>query len=504
MGKIYKKFISRYSLSVILVLAAIFFLLSFHNRYIEDDEAVLGEYSYYFLHEGIVRWKTMPDILNFDSRVYPHHRFFTWFGAFIIQIFGWSIDALKASTLLWYTLFFLLLYKYFQLTTLENKKQHFVIAAFIIFTAPIILLKAFSFRPDVLLMTEGLAALFFLKRYRITGVLSNAMIAGAIAGLAFLTHLNGVAFCVTGFFFLLLFKEFKALLIFTVSGAVVGGLYFIELLPPGNFDAFIYQLTNWPTVNHGENYIGGGFLSIIGDRVLKLFSEHQRFFWGDKVIAFSGLFFIALLFNFRAIKKKDKEVLYYILILIPALNIFGSHVAERYLLFYYGPMAIISAIWLYDLQFRKSIALKLLTLAVVALHLFFGVKMLIKIEERSSDSTKIHQEVLSSLEDPEAQILAPYAFIYDELERYDLYAFKTYEYLQEDIETPMSQEYFFRKASSLGMDYIIIDKEQRERRYMKWLADGEIEANDYYEVKSNNNDFLILKSIQRSTSKVLP
>lgn len=500
MDTFYRKIVTGKSLYIIFSLAAIFFLFSFYNRYIEDDEAVLGEYSYYFLHEGIARWKTMPDILNFDTRIYPHHRFFTWTGALIIKIFGWSIYALKTSTLVWYAIFFFLLYKYFQLTKLENKKKHFVIGAFIIFTAPIILLKSFSFRPDILLMTEGLAALYFLKRYRVSGAFKNVWIAGGIAGLAFLTHLNGVAFCVTGFFFLLIFREFKALLFFTVSGAIVGGLYFIELLPPGNFDAFIYQLTNWPTVNHGENYIGGGFFSIIEGRVMKLLSEHQRFFWGDKVIAFSVLFLIGLIFNFKALKAKDKEVLYYVLILIPALNIFGSHVAERYILFYYGPMAIISAIWIYDLQNRRSAVLKTLTLLVVCLHLVFGAKMLFAVLENNYDTTGTHKAVLSSLKDPKAKILAPYAFIFNELPHYDLYAFKTYEYLQEDLSSPMSQEYFFSRANALGMDYIIIDSEQREAKYMKWIADGKVEPNRYYTVYAKRDDYLILGRAGNSLS----
>lgn len=494
MTGLYNKLINNKLFYILISLIGILYLLSFYHRYIEDDEAVLGEYSYYFLHEGIARLKTMPAILNFDERMFAHHRFYTWSGALIIQIFGWSIYALKTSTLVWYALFFFLLYKYFQISDVENKKQHFIIGAFIIFTAPIILIKSFSFRPDILLMTEGLAVLYFIKRYRVQSSLWNVVFAGALAGLGFLTHLNGIAFCVAGFFLLLILKEFKALWVFTVAGAVVGGLYFIELLPPGNFNTFIYQLTNWPTVNHGENYMaGGGMFSLIESRVLKLLSEHKRFFWGDKVIAFSALFIVALIFNFRSLRAKDKEVLYFVLLLIPALNIFGSHVAERYLLFYYGPMVIITAIWIYDLKFKKSGILQGLTVLIVILHLVFGVKNLYNIYQLNYDTIDVHKEILGKIEKPDAKVLAPYAFIYNEFENYDLYAFKTYEYLQEDLTEPMSQEWMLSKAASLGMDYIIISDEMKKEIYMQWISDWELDTNKYYEVFYKDDDYLILR-----------
>lgn len=495
MNKLYPKLVTNRLFYVLLIVFGVFYLFSLADRYIEDDEAVLGEYSYYFLKEGVVKWKTLPGILNFDERVYPHHRFYTWSGAAVIQLFGWSINALKTSTLVWYALFFIFLYQYFRISDVENKKQHFIIAACIIFTAPIIILKSFSFRPDVLLMAEGMAVLYFIKRYRVKNTLLSIVLAGAFAGLAFLTHINGISFCVAGFFLLLILKEYKAMAVFTISGAVVGALYFIELLPAGNFEGYMYQLTNWPTVNHGENYLGGSVWSLIEGRVVKLLSEHRRFFWGDRVLAFSILFFVALIFNFKTLKKKDQEVFWYMILLVPALNIFGSHVAERYLLFYYGPMAVITAIWIYDLKFSSNAILRSLTLILLVLHLAFAGKMLTELYTRSYNYTEKHKEVLARIPASDAKILAPYAFIFNELVNYDLYAYKTYEYMQEEMDHLMTPEEFFTTADSLGMEYIVMNEIVRDKKFTEWMKDWEVDPNEHYRVLYQDEEHIILENI---------
>ena len=493
MNKFYNHVISNKLIYVLFALVGTVYLISLYHRYIEDDECILGEYSYYFLHEGIVRVKTMPAILDFDERMFGHHKFYTWSGALFIKIFGWSIYPLKVTTLLWYGLFFFFLYKYFRLVNIDHRKLHFLVASFLIFSAPIILVKSFSFRPDILLMMEGMAVIYFLKKYRIDHATSSVVMAGAFAGLGFLSHLNGIAFCIAGFFFLLIFREFKGLWKFTLVGGLVGSLYFLDLLPPGNFDRFLYQLMNWPTVNHGANYTGdGSVLSIITGRIAKLLSEHQRFFWGDRVLAFSAIFVFGLIFNFKRLKSIDKEVVYFILLLIPALNIFGSHVAERYLLFYYGPMAIISAYWIVSLKQRTDVLQKVVVLLLLVLHLALSGKMFFSIFERNYDAPELHREILAEVATSEDKVLAPYPFVYNEFENYDLYAYKTYEYLQEDRE--MTQLDVLKKASELGMDYIIVDEDMKTNKLLHWFNGWEIIENPYYEIDKVVQEHLVLKA----------
>lgn len=493
MNKIYQLVFSTTTLYILLFISFVFWALTLHNRYIENDEAILGEYSYHFLKEGVVRLKTIPLILDWDERVFGHHRFFTWYGAGIIQVFGWSITALKSSIIPFYGLFLFLLYKYFKLEKLDN--SYFLVGSLLIITCPILMLKSFSFRPDIILMTEGLAILYFIRKYRLEQKVLYAAIAGAIAGLAFLTHLNGMAFCIAGFFFFLIRKEYKALLGFVATGAVIGGVYFVELIPGNNFERFIYELTNWPTVNHGENYIGGGAWGIIQGRITKLLSEHQRFFWGDNVIAFSALFFSVLIFSFRSVKNQLGDVLLYMLLLVLSLNLFGSHVAERYLLFYYGPMAIVVAYGVVH-AIRNRALWKLSLFAIIfILQIVFAGKIFQEIRSYSYPTVESHKNILSKIPNESTpKILAPCELIFNEFPHYDLYSFKTYEYLQEDMEGPMTHAQLFKQASDLGMEYVIIN--DRMARYKSnWFYQWQINDDTIYQPFFRNDRYIILKRI---------
>ncbi|MEQ8924191.1 MAG: glycosyltransferase family 39 protein [Fulvivirga sp.] len=478
-------------LYALFILFGVAWLLTFHNRYIEADECILGEYSYSFLNEGIVRVKSIPAIQDWDVRMFPHHRFFTWFGAAVIGIFGWSITWLKIAILPWYGLFFIFLYHYFKLQNISKDK--FILAALLAFTAPILLLKSYSFRPDVLLMTEGMGLLYFISKYRNEKQVKDLVFAGAFAGLGLLTHLNGAAFCIAGFFFLLMRKEFKALIPYTLAGAVVGGIYFIELLPDNNFQKFIDQLTNWPTVNHGENFMGSGPISLVTGRIQKLLSEHQRFFWGDKVMGFSIIFFLSLILSFRKLKAHHTDLLVFMLVLVLSLNIFGSHIAERYLLFYYGPMAIITSLGIFYLVEDKTWKQAILTLSVLV-HFVFSCMMIVKILDRSEPVPENNKEILSHISE-EAKTLVPYEMIYNEFPTRDLYVYKTYEYLQESMPNKeMTQLQLFEKASELGMEYIVINRNLAADQG-RWFHNWEIEKNSYYEEYHKDQKALILKKL---------
>lgn len=483
--------ISSKYLLILLGLFLVAWLVTFHHRYIEADECILGEYSYSFLQHGYVKVKTIPLISDWDERMFAHHKLFTWFGALIISIFGWSITWFKISVLPWYLLFYYFLYQYFKFKKLSQ--LHFIWAALLIFTTPIILLKSYSFRPDIILMTEGMALLYFLSRTLDSKQIKWAIASGVVAGLGFLTHLNGAAFCIAGFVFLLLYKEYRLLLPYVLAGGTVGGLYFIELLPPGNFDAFVTQLKNWPTVNHGENFVGNGSVgSLILGRVEKLLSEQQRFFWGDKVMGFSVLFFLTLIFSFNHLRKNYSELLIFLLLLVLSLNIFGSHVAERYILFYYGAMSVIAAIGLGHLVNAKRWQ-QYLILVSLAFHFVLAGNMIFKILERKYDAPKLNHFALSQINDKSSKILVPYEMIYNDFPDLDLYVFKTYEYLGEELPSgKMSQLQVFNQAHELGMDFIIIN-ERLAGNKSAWFYQWEIQPNSYYKEFFRDDRFLILQ-----------
>ena len=129
-------------------------------------------------------------------------------------------------------------------------------------------------------------------------------------------------------------------------------------------------------------------------RLSKLLSEHKRFFWGDRVMGFSILFFCSLVLNFRYLKREYADLLLFFLLLVLSLNIFGSHVAERYVLFYYGAMCVITSVSIIALQDQAPWK-KIFIILPFAVHLLLGGVMLYKIKNRSEDYIALHSEALA-------------------------------------------------------------------------------------------------------------
>jgi len=492
-NKLYRFLFSKKSIKVLLVLLSLVVVSTYFNRYIETDESWSAEHSYSLLEEGIVRIKTMPEILNLDERTFIYHKFFTWVGSGVISIFGFKILPLKFTSLIWTLLLFVSLYNYHKLSPHKFTKEMFWLSVLLIISSPLIILKSFSFRPDTLLMLESFLVFYFIQRHQRSGQYFNVVIAGLIAGLGFFTHLNGVAFCVAGFIFYLLKKDFKSVLIFSTAAIPVCFLYFIDLLfPIDNFHTFIWQITNWPTVNHGDNYIGGGIGDLILRRIEKLLSEHQRFFWGESVIGFSVIFFVAVFSKLKFILRNYRDEFIFLIVLIISLNVFGSHVAERYLPFYYGLMSILASAVIIDLKKNSLKVLKIIVILLFVLQAIFIVINLRETYSRNYNTVESHANILSKVPS-EARILIPWELVFNEFESYDLYSFKTYEYLGEDLEGGrMTQKQLFAKAVELGMDYIIIN--QRMASYKgNWFYNWEIQPQPYYKEYFKNDRYVILK-----------
>ena len=487
----YHSVLQKRVLLTMVIVVAIIQLSTLPNRYIETDESWLAEHSYSFLHEGIVRLKTMPEILGLDTRSFVYHKLFAWFGAVVISIFGFAITPLKISAFLFYLAFLYLLYKHVISRTSNLNKAY--LALLLVMCAPLVIRKSYSFRPDMMLMFFSFAVYYFLTKYRKHGDIKWVVVAGVLAGLGFLTHLNGVAFCVAGFLFLAVYKKFKAVVIFSLVAIPICAVYFLDLLPAGNFDTFLYQITNWPTVNHGDNYIGGGAWQIVWGRIEKLLSEHQRFFWSDRVIGLSAIFFLSLIVGFRKLWADHRPLLLYMLLSVLALNIFGSHVAERYAVFYYGFMALISMHAMFYLLENGHAATKLIMLLLVLLQFAFASKELSTLYTKSYNTVESHRYIVSQIPDSNPKILVPWELIFNDFEKHDFYSYKTYEYLGEKLPGgKMTQAELLHKADELGMDYIIVNDLRANDKH-HWFYQWEVVANPYYSQFYKDDRYMILK-----------
>ncbi len=199
-NRIYSFLYSKQTMKALILATLIVFLFSMWNRFIYIDDAFFSEQAYWLAKDGVVKTVSLIDFLGCDVRLFSYHKLNILVGAGLIKIFGWSVTPLRTFTLILYVLFLLVFTQYsMQLLNTKTLNQQVLIALFFLIVNPLIVLYAFTFRPEIWVMFFGFISFVKLDQSRNSNLtVKNVVLAGFMAGLAFLTHLNGLIFLVAG------------------------------------------------------------------------------------------------------------------------------------------------------------------------------------------------------------------------------------------------------------------------------------------------------------------
>jgi len=485
----------------ILGFAILAFLASLWHRYAIIDDCWFGEQAYWLAKLGYVKTESIQVGLGWEERLFVYHKLNIWIGALIVNYLGWSIYYFKTFTLIVYFSFFFFLSGYFQSDKKNFTNYHFLLASLLIFANPLMFIYGFSYRPEILVMFFGFISFLSLEKGRTNELkqLLFAMFAGSASGLAFLSHMNGLIFGVSGFIYLLVFRKYKMLAVFALSSLVFSSTFFIDLLPAGNFESFLQQLRHWPDAVSG-NYLSGNSLLI--NALIKLASEHQRFFWSDKVAVFSVIFFLSAIFSFRYLKDNYRPLLIYTGLLILFLNLLGSHIAERYIIYYLPMMAIINAISvLHMINSKQHGKLSFIALLMVV-QMGILSKHWVEIIKENSYFQAINHELAGFIPEGNHKVLAPYHYIYNEIGRNPLLTYHTLEYYQVLTKKVLTGNEASTRCKELGVEYIIVGKElNKDGDVYRWFGAAMRGLDANYGVFREHKGFLILSAVKPQQPK---
>lgn len=497
MDQVFRFLFSRKFLLSILVITAIVFIFSMWHRFIYIDDCWHGEEAYWLSHEGVVKTKSMQGILGFENKVMVYHKLNILLGALVIKVFGWSVYYLKLITLFFYISFFYTLYKFVKRFPAKYNDSHFILGTFLVFVNPLMVYLGFTFRPEILAMFFGFLSYSMLEQFLETNKQKWVVYSAIFAGLAFFTHLNAMIFGISGFVLLIANRRFKTSLLFSAVTLLVSLLYTFDLWSGDNFAVFKFQIENWPTLKLGKSYLGNSVLNFIVLKVLNLLNEHQRFFWSDKVMAFSFIFIFAFILKFKYLYAQYRSLVIYTLALILSLNITGSHIAERFMIYYYPFMALIIAVSVISLKNepKKYFAKSFLALALIIQLGLVAVRFQ-NIFRQNDDFPAIHRELSNQINDPGTKVLAPDRFIFNEIENRPILSYHVWEYFEDINATKLTQLNALKLADDLGAKYIILDEDMQaiDSRY---FPNGRIESNPYFEPFKKFDTYLILKKITK-------
>ncbi|MBL6446561.1 glycosyltransferase family 39 protein [Fulvivirga sp. 29W222] len=490
--RFHNTFFSRKFLISIISLLAILYLISLYHRYLQQDEPWFGEQAYWLVKEGNVKLKSMPGVFNWSSDMLIFHKLFVWTGALLITLFGWNVYIFKTFIFLLFLACIYFVYR-FSKQYLNNSSQLALLILVLFLGIPELIHRSFMFRPEVMVMTLGFLSFVFLYQSIENKKVERYILGAVFAGLAFLTHLNALVFPIAGFLFLLFFRQWKGLVIYSVTTGLVCSIYSIGLWDMDSIETYKYQMQHWPT--HQDSFgekIEGGIFGIIWNNIARLLNEHKRYFWDQDVWGVSGLFILALITRFRLLKQQYYRLLAYTIILIITVGVFTSGHSPRYLVYLMPFMVMITGLVIYHLRDSKSVVVKTaLTIAVVAHFVFAGMSF-VKIYGKNSDFVASHEQLLARLE-PCSRILAPWEFIYNGIGDYEICSFKTYEYIEDQEKRKLSQKELMTIAAEFGMDYIVVDTKRKNDKNFPWFKEWEITKSPYYKEYFRTEEYLVLK-----------
>ena len=436
-----------------LLLGAVLLLVaSFYQRVLHGDEAWIGEQAYWAAREGIVRSELFRGFLHAEVRQWVYHWLFVWQAAGVIRVVGWSVVSLKLISLAYLAVFLLISYHHL-------RQYYFIAPAGLALFYALLLLNAlvveysFVFRPEIMLMCLGFGSWILLERsvHLPTRRLGYAALAALLAGLAALTHFNGLIFIVAGTGLLLLRRRLRAAVLFGGVASLVFGLGFVDVLVHDAWAEYFRQLA--PAIKQ-EPHQALPFLR-------QLFTEQKRFFHSplEAVLALLVLAAGVVLGLHRRQWSAPRftDAVWYLLLLITALACLAPGKTTKYLVLYMPHLCLVVTtafirvgsrpVW----QFRLLASLLVL---YVGVNVAYTGYLISRHENRVTKNRALAHQLAAYRH---SRIVAPLELVFNQIDQFTIQGVPCYSMLLDTGRLPADGTALFTEAARFRRQLIILN-----------------------------------------------
>jgi len=132
--------------------------------------------------------------LHFEVYQEVYHKLFVWQAVLVVKLLGWDVYVLKSISLVYLVGLIGLSWYYLRYLPVVARQQAFSLYIALLLISSLVVEYGFMFRPETMLMFVGFCSWLVLRRALLNGATTAAAAAGLLAGLAALTHLNGIIF----------------------------------------------------------------------------------------------------------------------------------------------------------------------------------------------------------------------------------------------------------------------------------------------------------------------
>lgn len=418
-------------------------LVTFVHRAEYFDEAWFAEQSYWFVREGRVRSELFRGYNGWETGLYVFHKLFIYAGAAVMQFTGFTVAGNKVVSILFGLIGAGLVWGYGQRLTRE---QQWLGVLLYVGCGTLIRFMSVN-RPETMCMALGFASYLALDKPGLPQ--PRSALAGFLAGLSALTHLNGLMYLAAGSLWLVWRKDWRSCLLFSVVGGLTLSLYGADALLDGRFSTLVDQFVHDPATQ--QNFK-------LTDKLWVMLDFHQTFFHSQNEAALTVLVLVCGLF-FRKRIDWQNGLFRYTLLLIGSFWLLTKSVTDIYFLLFLPWLAVLAAQWLITYLPRQP-RWQRQTMRVLLVGYWVVAAVQIRevlIENRDSLDVEAHNALLASyMPLRQSKVIAPLEFFFGQMDQYRIQGLTLY-FLQESAGHRLSLATFFRQAQQQQVRYIISD-----------------------------------------------
>ncbi len=415
-------------------------LITCYHRTEHFDDAWFAEQSYRLVQDGIVRSELFRGVNGWEDRIYVFHKLFIYAGALMMGILGFSLAASKFLTTLCACIAGYLIWRY----NARASRQQQWLAVILYFGCGTVIRYFAINRPEIMCMALGFGS--YLALDRPDNKPPSVFWAGILAGLAALTHLNGVIYLVAGAIWLLVRFGWRSAGWFSLLGGLVLGLYGLDALTDGRFPVMVAQFIDDPATQSNFRLM---------DKLTVMLNYHQLFFHSHGEVPLSALFLLSLLLLRKKVRLAQPVLLYFTLLFFSFWLLTKSNFDFYYILFVPWLAIIVAHLLTVYLPTRPAWQQRV-GKSVLVIYYGFAVFSIGKVlvENYTVPYVQRYNQLLAQhMPQHHTRIIAPISFFFGQIDNYSIHGLSYYSmrHGQDSLQT------FFQLADREQVRYVVSD-----------------------------------------------
>ncbi|QIP14871.1 hypothetical protein G8759_20735 [Spirosoma aureum] len=443
--------ISKNQLGIILSILVLLTTLTYYHRAPTGDDAWFAEQSYWLQKDGIIRSEFFNGILGWENQLLVSHKLFLVFGAGLMNVFGFQLPTVQFVGLVSFIAIIAEITVYLYKKEQSATSRNILLILILIFSNRLLVKMSFENRPELMLAALGFSSFLCLQAKSVT--VSKSLLAGVLAGMAMLCHLNGIIYLIAGLGTLLYFRQYKNASYFALAGSFTGLLYFSDILLAENgFSTWYYQFRNDPATQNAFGW---------RSKLLVLLTFPKLFFESPEQASLSLLLAFLIGHQRAYLKQLPSALSVFSILLVTSFWLLTKHGSGTYLPLFM-PFMLVLIYELYRIKPFKNWALA----GVLATYFIIGIYGTIEIilQNFSNDYLPVAYQKLREHIPADEKGLVPLTYFFNEYERHPyLLSHENYKY--HSIPTNNPPAHMANWAHQRGTGFILMDYQYRSEDF---------------------------------------